>query len=395
MLKIFKYLILINLIFVAFVVKGQSLKYYKKLKNNNQESIKYSKKLLSELQKTNKNKLDQLYLIRNEINKRKSTIAVINREVGLISEQINRDNDKLQELYFQLENQKNEYAKLIYYSNLNRSIQDRMIFLLSASSFNNAYKRSIYLIQLTDYRKRKYEKISYSIKEIDSSIVVMNNLKYEKKELYKEIINERDSLLNKKKELYVAISELKLKISEIDISEKQKKQNKEIITSNVKTQISKNILNSKKDENLKNIKLSKITGKDISKYKRQLLWPLKKFVLLHKFGNYPHPVLNDIILKNDGVELGALPNSNVYSIYKGLVVNIVSIPGIGHSIIIKHGVYYSVYSQVGNVYVEQGQNVSQGQRIAQLKGEEKLEKLIFQIWKGKEKLNPQKWLRKI
>lgn len=395
MFKMFRYLLFVNLIFIAGITKGQSLKYYQKIKNNNQESIKYSKKILVELQRTNKNNLDQLYLIRNEINKRKSTIYVINQEIILITERIKRDNDKLQELYFELENQKNEYAKLIYYSRLNLNVQDRMIYLLSASSFNNAYKRSIYLMQLTDYRKKKYEIITYSINDIDSSIAVMNNLKYEKKKLYKEKINERDSLLNIKRELDFTIGKLKSKISEIDVLEKKKKKNNEIINSNVKTEISKNVLNSKTDQNLKNIKFGKITGKDISKYKRQLLWPLKKFVLLHKFGNYTHPVLNDIVLKNDGVELGASPSSNVYSIYKGLVVNIISIPGIGHSIIIKHGEYFSVYSQVGKVYVEEGQNVSRGQRIAQLKDDEKLEKLIFQIWKGKEKLDPQKWLVKV
>ena len=74
------------------------------------------------------------------------------------------------------------------------------------------------------------------------------------------------------------------------------------------------------------------------------------------------------------------------------MVNIISIPGNGQSIIIKHGDYYSVYSKVGKVYVSQGENVYRGQRIAQLQNKQKLEKLSFQIWKGKEKLNPQKWL---
>lgn len=394
-MKKIRYLILINLIFLVFNIKGQSLKYYQKLKNNNQQSIEYSKKILADLQKTNQNKLDQLYLIRNEINKRKSTISVINSEQRLVSEQINRDKEKLQELYFQLENQKNEYAKLIYYSYLNLSVQDRMIYLLSANSFSNVYKRIIYLKQLTDYRKKKYETISYSINKIDSSINILNSLEYDKKMLYEEKVVERDSLLNIQRELSKAIRELRLEIDKINVSEKKKERNKKIINSNIKAEISKNLSDNEKENKPKNINFGKITGKDFRKYRKQHLWPLKKFVLLHKFGNYAHPVLNGIILKNDGVELGALPNSNVYSIYKGLVVNIISIPGTGQSIIIKHGHYYSVYSQVGKVYVEKGQNVSRGQRIAQLKGDQKLEKLIFQLWKGKEKQDPQKWLLKL
>jgi len=395
MFKIVKYLILINFVLIVFDTKGQSLKYYKKLKNNNQQSIKYSKEILNELKKSNKDKLDQLYLIRNEIDKRKSTISLINNELRLISEKIKRDNEILQKLYFQLENQKNEYAKLIYYSYLNLSVQDRMIYLLAASSFSNIYKRIIYLKQLTDYRKNKYELISYSITAIDSSIVSLNNLELEKKLLYNEKIKERDSLINIKRKLNIAVQDIKLEMTKFSISEKKKEEKKKIINSNVKVEISKNLSNSKTSKESKNIKYGKITGKDFPRYKRQHLWPLKKFVLLHKFGNYPHPVLNNIILKNDGVELGASPGSNVYSIYKGLVVNIIAIPGTGQSVIIKHGNYYSVYSKVGKVYVEKGQNVNRGQRIAQLNNKRKLEKMIFQIWKGKEKLNPQKWLRKM
>lgn len=105
-MKILQYFILIIFCFLFSDIYGQSQKYYKKIKTNNQQSINYSKKLLKELQTSNKNELDQLYLIKSEIDKRKSTISVINNELRLISEQVDRDNEKLQKLYFQLEEQK-------------------------------------------------------------------------------------------------------------------------------------------------------------------------------------------------------------------------------------------------------------------------------------------------
>jgi len=86
----------------------------------------------------------------------------------------------LKELYYQLDVEKNEYAKLIYYAYLNLSAQDRLMYILSANSFNQAYKRIIYLKQLTEYRKEKYNTISHSITKIDSSIVALNNLEEEK-----------------------------------------------------------------------------------------------------------------------------------------------------------------------------------------------------------------------
>lgn len=387
-----KYYISILFLFFGLNLQGQSINYYQKVRTKNKASIVYSKKILNELQKTNKNRLDQLYLIQNELDKRKSIISTINNELRLISKNIERNNAKLMDLNYQLETQKNEYARLIYYSYLNLSVQDRMIYILSANSFAKVYKRIIYLKQLTDFRKNKYENISNSIVKIDSSTIELNNLEKEKTLLIDDKIHERDSLLLIRTKLNNTIKELKSEIANLNSSEKKKEKEQAKINKDVKVEISKNISTSKHLIVQKQVKYGKLTGTDFAKYKRQHLWPLKKFVLLHKFGNYKHPVLDNIILKNDGIELGAKPGSNVYAIYKGLVVNIISIPGNGQSIIIKHGDYYSVYSKVGKVYITQGQNVYRGQRIAQLQTKQKLEKLSFQIWKGKEKLDPQKWL---
>ena len=386
--------ILIFILFGFAALKAQSLNYYQKIKDKNKTSINYSKNILQDLKKDNKNKLDQLYLIQNELNKRKSTITIINQELSLISNDISRKREQLKELYYQLEIEKNEYAKLIYYAYLNLSVQDRLMYILSANSFNQAYKRILYLKQLTDYRKSKYITISTSISKIDSSIIALNQLEDEKKSLVSEKISERDSLYQIKRQLNFAINDLRKEIYKIEQIEQKNRSAKQAISSSVGKEISKNLSNSSATSKFQTVKSGKITGADFAKYKRQHIWPLRNFVLLHKFGNYHHSVLTNIVVKNDGVELGAKPGSNVYAIYKGLVVNIIAIPGVGQSIIIRHGDYYSVYSKLGNVYVKRGQNVSRGQRIAQLRTDQKLEKMSFQIWKGKEKLNPQKWLKR-
>lgn len=393
-MKIIQIVILFSCFLFTLSVNGQNLRYYQNKKNSNQKSIKFSKKILAELKKTNKNKLDQLLLIKNEIAKRKSNIVIINNELRLITEQVEKENIKLKNLYFQLENQKNEYSKLIYYAYLNISVQNRMIYILSASSFANAYKRIVYIKQLADFRKFKYKMLASSINKIDSTIVLLNEKEIEKRSLVSDKTMERDSLLLINKELRKATNALGVEIDKFNIKVTNTEKKKKLANSNIKNEISKNIENKNDYSEYKTDKARNGNGKDFAKYKRQHLWPLKDFVLLHKFGNYAHPVLKDITLKNDGIELGASPNSNVFAIYKGKVVNIMSIPGDGHSIIIKHGEYFSVYSKVGKVYIKKGQIVSRGERIAKLRNNSKLEKLIFQIWKGKTKLNPQKWLKR-
>ena len=121
---------------------------------------------------------------------------------------------------------------------------------------------------------------------------------------------------------------------------------------------------------------------------------MEKCVVLQHYGDYYHPKYENIIIKNDGIELGSSGGKNVHAIFEGKIVSTITIPGEGYSIIIQHGDYYSVYSKVENVVVKQGAVVNRGQVIARLPKGGNMMKLIFQLWYKKEKLNPEIWLKK-
>jgi len=401
-----KILLFFLIIFFAIVNSnfgfGQNRKYYDNLKKDKKNTISYSKKLLTSLKSENKGQLDRLLLISVQIRKQREIVHIINREIRLINEEIQLDDKRVNELNEALEVQKKEYAQLIYFASLNMNVQRRMIYILSAESFNSAYKRIIYLKQLSDFRKKRSEDIQSSIQIVDSTLNNLKQLKLEKENLAGEKSSELDSLRIIKKRLDRLINSNNSQIADINsqIRKNEQKRNvikkevtKEIVKQETKSQAKTNT-NNKKTNSKKSHKLEGNITKKFRGKKRWHIWPLDKCVVLHRFGDYRHPKFQNVIVKNDGIELGASGGKNVHAIFEGIVTNVIPIAGDGTSIIIKHGDFYSVYSKVENVSVKSGDVINKGQVIATLGKSGKMTKMIFQLWHKKVKLNPELWLKK-
>jgi len=381
---------------------GQNRKYYDNLKKNKKSTISYSKKLLTSLRSENKSQLDRLLIISEQIRKQREIVHIINREIRLINEEIQLDEKRITDLNESLEEQKKEYAQLIYFASLNMNVQRRMIYILSAESFNSAYKRIIYLKQLSDFRKKRSEGIQSSIRIVDSTLNNLKNLKLDKENLAGEKSSELDSLRIVKSRLDKLINSNNSQISEINNQIRINEQKRNVIKKKVTNEIEKQekkvettvIKNKETTVSRKSNKLEGNITKKFRGKKRWHIWPLDKCVVLHRFGDYHHPKLQNVVVKNDGIEIGASGGKNVHSIFEGKVTNVIPIPGDGTSVIIKHGDFYSVYSKVENVSVKSGDVVSKGQVIATLAKSGKMTKMIFQLWYKKVKLNPELWLKK-
>jgi len=381
-------------LFISQFVLAQNKHYYENLKKNKKNTISYSKEMLKSLASDTKNQLDKIFIIKEQIKKQREILQIINKEILLIEEEIKVDEDRLSDLYRNFENVKKEYARLIYFSSLNMSVQRRMIYILSADNFNRAYKRIIYLKQLSDYRKSRSEQIEKSIKRIDSTVLVLKQLKNDKQSLVGEKSAEIDSLSLITKELDRIINSTKSKMAEVNSQFVKEQTKNTVIKQNVTKEITNHEENSVIVVSKKSPKLDGNISKKFLDKRRWHIWPLEKYVVLHHYGDYYHPELQNIIVKNDGIELGSSAGKHVHAIFEGVVISVYPIPGDGTSIIIRHGDYYSVYSKVENVSVKAGDIVSKGQVIAKLGSSGKIVKMSFQLWHEKEILNPELWLKR-
>jgi murein hydrolase activator len=427
--------ILLALIIVLFVADAfaQSKKDLEKRKNQLQKEIEQSNKLLTETQKNKKSSLNQLVALNNKITKREEIINTISFEIKVLEGQIEDNQTEIAKLELELSQLKEEYALMIYYAYKNRSAYDKLMFLFSSKDFNQAYKRLRYFQQYSDYRKVQAE----IIENTKSAIVAqntqlatrradMNNL-LESKEM------EKQKLSKEKSEKESMVSELQKKEKQLkdDLKKKQndaKKLNdaiKRIIeeelrkareeaakaaAAKAKAEAEKKAKESGKPVDAKSIetpskpvedkpmkfyltpeaeKLSNTFASNQSK----LPWPVTEGFISGYFGEHDHPVLKGIKIKNNGIDITTKKNAVTRAVFEGEVSGVASIPDAGKVVIIRHGEYLTVYSNLEEIYVKKGDKVKTKQNIGVLMtDEDNRSELHFEIWKGSVILNPTQWI---
>ncbi len=133
---------------------------------------------------------------------------------------------------------------------------------------------------------------------------------------------------------------------------------------------------------------------NFKKNKGKLPWPVDKGVITSSFGKHPHPVLERVEVKNNGVDIKSNKGASVRAVFSGKVKNVMYNPSFHRAVMIQHGNYFTVYSNLSEVFVEAGQEVGTKQSIGKVYYNEDKGKaqIHLEVWKGTETLNPQEWL---
>ncbi|MNE54872.1 Murein hydrolase activator EnvC precursor [compost metagenome] len=127
-------------------------------------------------------------------------------------------------------------------------------------------------------------------------------------------------------------------------------------------------------------------------------WPVAKGSITESYGKNAHPTLPNVFTNNNGIDIGAPKNSQVRAVFDGEVTSVLNIPGAGKVVIIKHGAYRTVYSNLQEAYVSVGDKVGSKQSIGSLLSDEEgnLSTAHFEIHQVVEgtvqRINPTLWL---
>jgi murein DD-endopeptidase MepM/ murein hydrolase activator NlpD len=100
------------------------------------------------------------------------------------------------------------------------------------------------------------------------------------------------------------------------------------------------------------------------------------------------------VINNDGIDITTNRGASCRAVFNGEVTAVISGPNGNDVIIIRHGNFLSVYSNLENVYVRRGEKVVTKQKLGSISTNDDDDKTIlqFQIWKGNSKLNPMEWI---
>jgi len=219
----------------------------------------------------------------------------------------------------------------------------------------------------------------------------------EKKNLDKEK-KEHDQMIAK-----IQVNEKKLRQM---VAEKQKAKEKlernieALIKKEIEAAKKKAVASGKKNVTEKNVfsltpEAQKLSS-NFSGNKGSLPWPVEAGTISSSFGEHAHPTLKGVMIKNDGVDIESIKGSFARAVFAGEVSGTIDIPGSGSAVIIRHGEYISVYSNLKEIFVKKGDPIITKQKIGIINENDEGTKseINLQIWKGFSKLNPQAWLAK-
>ncbi len=395
--------ILILIFFCPFIVFSQSRVELEQQRNAAEEQIKYTNNLIITTEKSKKSSYNKILLINSKISNRKQIIASIETELNILNDSILQKEHYIADLEYQLDSLRKNYATIIYYSYLSRNTNDKLMFILASENFNVAYKRIKYYLQYTQYRKKQVEEINRFKIRLLSEISQMKLLYEEKSNLLNERRFENEKLINEKnqkdREVKLLASkekELRQKLkAQYDLSARLKREIEKIIAEETKKAAE---LLKKKSTGVFQLTPEELLLAEIfSKNQNKLPWPTVHGSVTGFFGEQPHPFLSGIKIRNDGIDISTNEGEKVRSVYDGVISRIFVIPGAHKTVIIRHGNFLTVYSNLREVSVNQGDKVKAKQEIGTIYTEldnDHKTVLQFQIWKENEKLNPLEWLAK-
>ena len=364
------------------------------------KEIKQINTILFKNSKTRKNALTEVEDLQVKLNVRSELIKVTNQQANLLTSKIRINEKNISVQRKELEALKSEYANLIRKSYESKSLQNRLMFLFSSETFLQAYKRLRYLKQYARYRRRQGKAISEKTKLLQQLNQMLSNEKS-----YKILLIEENRIVQKeiekeKKEQNSLINNLERKQRKLasQISKKEKQQR--AIDREIKRLIREAIVASNSRTGKKGKKTfqltpeAKLLADNFISNKGRLPWPLEKGIVVQGFGRQRHPVVKTTIIQSNGVVIATEPLAQVRAVFEGEVMSVIVIKGSNPSVLIRHGNFITLYTNLAKLYVKKGEKVNAKQAIGEVFTNQQTGKtqLQFGIFNNVKALNPKDWV---
>ncbi len=340
--------------------------------------------LLSEvLDIKNSANVENYFILLKKTRDREKYIEQLREENEKISEKIGIINNYINAINAQLTSTKKSYAKLLVFVYLNKFYSyNTFSFILSARNFNEAYFRYKYIEVITQYIK----KLHISIKRLKTELV------YQKSTLEKNLKMQNDIL--QKIEHQRALNQEDLaKLREID---KNRKVYEKFIESLKEYERNQQFIFSEINKSLNNLSQIESPNAD-SKFeslKGKLPSPLQNAEIVIPYGVHRHSSMKRVKITNNGVDIISESDNAVKAVYAGKVIKVLPLPNYKYAVLLKHGDYFTVYSNLTKVSVKEGSLVLQGQILGYINtGSGNKTTLNFQLWYKTKKLNPENWIK--
>lgn len=360
-------------------------------------------KLRAENQTKEKSQLSLIQDFKHKINVLDNFIKVTNQQANLITRDINFNQRKITSLRNELTVLKEDYSAMMVKSYKSKNQQSRLMFLLSADDFKQAYKRLQYMKQYADHQKEQGEIIKEKTAELQSLNLDLLKQQDAKKKLIAENREVQKSLEVERKQHEVLMRDIKKNLSVYNAQIQQRQQEANRIDAEIVRIIKEAMAKSNKKAGVTTAKSSsgfaltpeeKVLAANFIANKGKLPWPVGKGFVTLGYGTQRHPIDNSLTIKSNGVRISTEKGAKALAVFKGEVSAVIRMKNVNPIVMIRHGDYLTVYKNLSVVYVKEGDKVDTKQAIGEVftnptSGETVLS---FSISKGLATENPASWV---
>jgi murein hydrolase activator len=380
---------------LLLTIYGQSREDLEKKRSESLRQLELSNQLLVKTQASRKATTQKVTLIDQRIKFRQSIISNIAQEVSILDGRIEENEKLLENLTSDLKNAREEYGRIVYYAYKFRNNYDKMIYLLAAENINQAYRRLRYFQQISQFRKKQIGVINDLSARITEKIIELQNEKSAKVSLLREHRSETMALNQEKSSFNREVNQLSRKEKELrDEINKQKKIAQQLEKA-IQTLIEEEAKRLAARKEIGLTPAEKLISDNFRSNKGGLPWPTEKGVIVSFFGEHPHPVLKGIKIQNNGIDILTTDGAIARALFKGEVRKVIHIPGMNRGVIIRHGNFLTVYTNLSDVYVKAGDIVETKQNIGKIytdKSDGSKTMIHLEIWEESNKLDPILWI---
>lgn len=390
--------ILLILVF-AFSGMGQTSDELKRKQQKLREDISYKEKLLKQIEQDSKSSTTKIVLLNKKITQREELITSIKDEIQLIDQKIKENEDLVVALQKDITQLKEEYAKMVVQAYKTRNASGKIMYIFASEDFGQAFRRLKYLQQLSDYRKRQAEAIILTQSSLERKRMVLEEQRKEKNAVLNSQNQEKLTLNRERQEKESELKKLSTKEvqykKELAAAEKAANELKNLIKKAIEREIAaRNEAAGTIGTTYNLTPEARELGNNFVANKGKLPWPVDKGEITAYFGEQPHAFLKGITVKNNGVTISTTGNSRARAVFDGEVSKIIILPGAGKVVMVRHGEYISIYTNLKETFVNTGDKVKTKEEIGVIISDKGKTEFEFQLWKGTDLLDPSYWIFK-
>lgn len=421
-------ILVLGLVHAPGMVFGQSKKDLEEKRKKLIRDIEVTDNMLKKTTKTKEATFDRFVTLQSQIERRETLIETISAEIAESEASIIRTAQVIESLTRDIEKMQADYGRLVRNAYRRKMLSNPLLYILSAESLNQAFRRWLFLRKYDRFRKTQAEAIFFTKNILSKKNSMLEEARNKQENLLAALQGQRTALsselvdkqkllktlekdegllrqdLQRKQAAHEALNqaierviqeEIRIKVEDARRPKPATPPNPSSVPALPPTAASGKINPAENDNNSAEIPEDN-TSIAFKQNRGNLPWPVESGFISRGFGRQKHPTLRNIEITNNGVDIRTDASAIVRAVFDGKVAGVQFIPGHDYTVILQHGNYYTVYSNLSETKLSKGSLVKAKQVIGRVSDNPitGASELHFELWHQKQRLNPAGWINK-